>query len=80
MILSSMSVMLRHVMHFEAPALEEAAEDVVGEHHAAVADVGVVINRGPTDVHRHLLRVALLERDHFSLGGVIKAHVHEARL
>ena len=61
-----------HVMHVEPPPLEVAAEDVVGESPAGVAQVGLVVHGGPAGVDRHPPRLPQLQGPDLAGEGVVQ--------
>ena len=61
-----------HVAHRQAAEEQVTAQHVEGQGEAAVPDVGQVVDGRATDVHRHLARVAELERADRAGGGVVE--------
>ena len=61
-----------HVVHLQPGEAQVAPQDVEGQVGPAVPDVGQVVDRRATDVHRHLALGAELERADRARGGVVK--------
>jgi hypothetical protein len=63
------------VMHFEAAELEEAAQDVLKNESAVVADVGVVVDGGAAGVHADFAGLLRNERLGLAAEGVVELNI-----
>ena len=74
MILSSMSVMLRDVVHAESLEGEPATRDVPHEGESAVSEVGQIVDRRSADVHRDSPGITQREVAHLAAGRIVEAN------
>ena len=71
---------VHHVIELEAARGEPAAQDVLKSEGPQVADVDVVVDRGPAGVHAHDVVVEGGERLHLLGEGVVETQGHSERI
>ncbi len=57
---------------FAVEVAQQPEQDVESDHRPGVADVGIVVDGRPTDIHRHAARIARLERPLLAGHGVVE--------